>query len=142
MNTLSDLTENFTEQNDIDLTESSNVSSDLDQTLLNSSPKTSDNKCSVFFNYNNNMPTSTISLSDTPMYARIVKTPKLIVNSMSNPLALAPTLFIKPIDNIHDDRNRLTSKTPMINRLKHASDSDLQTEDMSSKLTSFFQTDV
>ncbi|CAF1324076.1 unnamed protein product [Adineta steineri] len=84
------------------------------------------------------------------MYARIVKTPKLIVNSMStierlrlsNPLALAPTLFIKPIDNIHDDRNRLTSKTPMINRLKHASDSDLQTEDMSSKLTSFFQTDV
>ncbi|CAF3487208.1 unnamed protein product, partial [Adineta steineri] len=150
MNTLSDLTENFTEQNDIDLTESSNVSSDLDQTLLNSSTKTSDNKCSVFFNYNNNMPTSTISLSDTPMYARIVKTPKLIVNSMStierlrlsNPLALAPTLFIKPIDNIHEDRNRLTSKTPMINRLKHASDSDLQTEDMSSKLTSFFQTDV
>ncbi|CAF4439373.1 unnamed protein product, partial [Adineta steineri] len=83
MNTLSDLTENFTEQNDIDLTESSNVSSDLDQTLLNSSTNTSDNKCPVFFNYNNNMPTSTISLSDTPMYARIVKTPKLIVNSMS-----------------------------------------------------------
>jgi len=78
MNTLSDLTEDFTEQNDSDLTESSNVSSDSDQILLKPLITTRDYRHSFLFNHNN-IPTSTLSLSETPIYARIVKSKLKII---------------------------------------------------------------
>ena len=163
MNTLSDLTENFTEHTDSDLTGSSNISSDNDHILLTPRHR----KRSFVFNQNN-MPTSTLSLLDTPIYARIVKSksklltrtivedfiliaPKLLMNDMStierrrlnNPLTSAPTLFIKPIDSIDDDTPcELTLKAITLNRLRHASDSDLHNGIQSVKLSSFFQTDV
>jgi hypothetical protein len=62
---------------------------------------------------------------------------------LSNPLTSNPTLFIKPIENIIDDASsELSLKTIRINRLRHASDSDLQNGIKSIRLSSFFQTDV
>jgi len=62
---------------------------------------------------------------------------------LSNPLISNPTLFIKPIENIIDDASsELSLTTIRINRLRHASDSDLQNGIKSVRLSSFFQTDV
>jgi hypothetical protein len=77
----------------------------------------------------------------------ILIAPKLLINDISNierlrlrnPLTSAPTLFIKPIENIH---NTSIDWTLTINRLRHASDSDLPNEKKSVQLSSFFQTDV
>lgn len=58
---------------------------------------------------------------------------------LRNPLTSAPSLFIKPIENIH---NTPIDWTLTINRLRHASDSDLHNGRKSVQLSSFFQTDV
>jgi hypothetical protein len=58
---------------------------------------------------------------------------------LSNPLISTPTLFIKPID---DASSELSLKTIRINRLRPASDSELQNGIKSVRLSSFFQTDV
>ncbi|UJR21665.1 hypothetical protein I4U23_024742 [Adineta vaga] len=151
MNTLSDLTENLIESNDIDLTDSSNMSSENDQVLSKPLISTRDDKHSFPHNHLN-MVTSTISLSDVPVYARIVRTPKTINNGintvehlrMKNPLTSTPTLFIKPINNMNDQRRNFAFNTaPTIDRFKHTSDSDLYDDDeKSSESSSFFQTDV
>ncbi len=76
---------------------------------------------------------------------------KILINDMStierrrlsNPLISTPTLFIKPIENIIDDASsELSLKTIRINRLRPASDSELQNGIKSVRLSSFFQTDV
>ena len=75
INSLSDLTEKLVEQNDIEMTQSSNDSSNNEQTLLTSPVNGTDRKRRSLFNLNgdNNTRTSNSSLSKTPVYAKIIK---------------------------------------------------------------------
>ncbi|CAF0721029.1 unnamed protein product [Adineta ricciae] len=140
MNTLSDLTENFLEQNDMNLTDSSHFSSDNDH--VQSKPLISiRNGKHVFAFHHHHMPTSAMSLSEVPVYARIVRTPKAIDSDMINPLTSAPTLFIKPIKNANDIPGNFGYRTTT-DRFKHDSGPDLYQDDQSSESSAFFQTDV
>jgi len=104
-------------ENDIELTESSN-----DFSITN------------LFNHNH-IPTSTLSLPKVPLYARIVKTPKM--NNTIDHLSSTPRSYIRLTKPDNDETNGLT-----MNRLRHASDSDLLHGKKSNKFSSFFQTDV
>ena len=82
-------------------------------------------KHSFLLNHNH-IPRSTLSLPKAPIYARIVKTPK-VTNTIEHRTS-TPKSFIKPMKN--DDRTNVLT----INRLKHASDSDLFNRKKSIKL--------
>jgi len=86
------------------------------------------------FNHNHIF-TSTLSLPKVPLYARIVKTPK--INNTIDYLSSNPTPFIRVIKTDNNETNGLT-----MNRLRHASDSALLDGKKSNKFSSFFQTDV
>ncbi|CAF3291174.1 unnamed protein product [Rotaria sp. Silwood2] len=145
LNSLSDLTEN-----DPDLTESSNTSSNNDRILLTSSRTNRDHKYSGLINHNN-ISTSITSLPKVPIYARIVKTPKITnmavntieCNRLSSSLTSAATLPRKKIEHDNIETSKSTTKEITINRLRQSSDSDVENNrKKSNKLSSFFQTDV
>jgi hypothetical protein len=71
---LSNLTEKLAEQNDIELTQSSNDSSNNEQTLL-TSPVINDERKRSLFNgdSSHNIRTSTTSLQKAPVYAKVIK---------------------------------------------------------------------
>jgi hypothetical protein len=77
INSLSDLTEKLAEQNDVELTQSSNDSSNNEQTLLTSPVNNGERKRRSLFNINSDSPhntrTSNVSLSKAPVYAKIIK---------------------------------------------------------------------
>ncbi|CAF4290625.1 unnamed protein product [Rotaria sp. Silwood2] len=75
LNSLSNLTEKLAEQNDIDLTQSSNDSSNNEQTLLTSPISNSERKRSLFNGGStHSIRASTSSLQKAPVYAKIIKT--------------------------------------------------------------------
>ena len=74
INSLSDLTEKLAEQNDIELTQSSNDSSNNEQTLLTSPIANGERKRrSIFNSVAENTRSSSNSLSKAPVYAKIIK---------------------------------------------------------------------
>ncbi|CAF1139702.1 unnamed protein product, partial [Rotaria sordida] len=135
LNSLSDLTEN-----DLDLTESSNTSSITNR----------DRKYSCHTNHKN-ISTSISSLPKVPIYARIVKTPRVTNttintterNRLSSSFTSAATSLLQPIENDGIETNESTMKVIPINHLRQTSDSNVQNNSKkSNKLSSFFQTDV
>ncbi|CAF3364203.1 unnamed protein product [Rotaria sp. Silwood1] len=82
LNSLSNLTEKLAEQNDIDLTQSSNDSSNNEQTLLTSPIINSERKRSLFNGGStHSIRASTSSLQKAPVYAKIIKTSSKPTNS-------------------------------------------------------------
>ncbi len=74
INSLSNLTEKLAEQNDIELTHSSNDSSNNEQTLLTSPISNGERKRSLFNGGStHSIRTSTSSLQKAPVYAKIIK---------------------------------------------------------------------
>ena len=74
INSLSNVTENLIEQNDIELTQSSNDSSNNEQTLLTSPINNGERKRSLFHGSStHSIRTSTSSLHKTPVYAKVIK---------------------------------------------------------------------
>ena len=77
INSLSDLREKLAEQNDIELTQSSNDSSNNEQTLLTSPVANGERKRRSIFNAvtesTQNIRSSTNSLTKAPVYAKIIK---------------------------------------------------------------------
>ena len=77
INSLSDLTERLHGQNDIEMTQSSNDSSNNEQTLLTSPVNNGERKRRSLFQLNSdsssNLRTSSNSLSKAPVYAKIIK---------------------------------------------------------------------
>ncbi|CAF1436676.1 unnamed protein product, partial [Adineta ricciae] len=226
VNSLSNLAEKLVDQNDIELTHSSNDSSNNEQTLLTSPVSNGERKRSLFNGGSSlSIRASNSSLQKAPVYAKIIKTssknstggmstierlrlsgsPLRLLSSSptyarttsffkgnanqdndkhstlaSLPSSSTPTSKISKInptswkinprkldslkvrrnsrytDDDDDDNyntnqtnnetSQLTMKTTMINRLRHASESDLTKEHVngkkSTKLSSFFQTEV
>jgi hypothetical protein len=74
INSLSNLTEKLAEQNDIELTQSSNDSSNNEQTLLTSPITNGERKRSLFNGGSaHSIRTSTSSLQKAPVYAKVIK---------------------------------------------------------------------
>jgi len=74
INSLSNLAEKLVEQNDVELTHSSNDSSNNEQTLLTSPVSNGERKRSLFNGGSaHNIRTSTSSLQKAPVYAKIIK---------------------------------------------------------------------
>lgn len=74
ISSLSNLTEKLAEQNDIELTQSSNDSSHNEQTLLTTPVKSNERKRSLFNgNSSHSVRTSNSSLQKTPVYAKVIK---------------------------------------------------------------------
>ena len=74
INSLSNLTEKLAEQNDIELTHSSNESSNNEQTLLTSPISNGDRKRSLFNGGStHSIRASTSSLQKAPVYAKLLK---------------------------------------------------------------------
>ncbi|CAF3680784.1 unnamed protein product [Rotaria sp. Silwood1] len=145
LNSLSDLTEN-----ELNLTESSNTSSNNDQILLTFSITNQDHKYLRTINHNN-ISRSVTSLPKLPIYARIVKTPKMInmsvnnidCNRLSSSLTSTATSLLQSTENDNIGTNKSKMKTKTINRLRQTSDSDIENHrKKSNTLASFFQTDV
>ncbi|CAF3231468.1 unnamed protein product, partial [Rotaria sp. Silwood2] len=117
---------------------------------LTSSRTNRDHKYSGLINHNN-ISTSITSLPKVPIYARIVKTPKITnmavntieCNRLSSSLTSAATLPRKKIEHDNIETSKSTTKEITINRLRQSSDSDVENNrKKSNKLSSFFQTDV
>ncbi|UJR27505.1 hypothetical protein I4U23_008789 [Adineta vaga] len=230
INSLSNLAEKLVEQNDIELTHSSNDSSNNEQTLLTSPISNGERKRSLFNGgSSHSVRASNSSLQKAPVYAKVIKTTSKVSNSgmstierlrlsgsplrllSSSPTYMRTTSFFKGNSNHENDKyqipstssttttttaskiskinptswklnprkldslkirrnsrytdddddddnnntntnqtnnetSQLTMKTTIINRLRHASESDLTKEHVNgkkiTKLSSFFQTEV
>ncbi|CAM4917237.1 unnamed protein product [Rotaria socialis] len=136
LNSLSNLTENFAEENYLNLTESSDVSNNNnDRILLSSSNANRDHEYSCLINHNG-MCTSVSSLPKAAIYARIVKTHKLTntgldnieCHRLSSTVNPAPIQFLRQVKN--DDMKTSNATDGQHHRRK------------SNRLSSFFQTDV
>ncbi|CAF3290402.1 unnamed protein product [Rotaria socialis] len=134
--TLSNLTEKLAEQNDMEITHSSNDSSNNEQTLLTSPISHSERKRSLFNGGStHSILASNSSLQKAPVYAKIIKTPSKPPNSSgmstierlrlsgsplrllsSSPTYARTTSFLK--SNLNHDNNQMSQSSS--SSIKHS----------------------